>query len=85
MVISFKFLPSNDFLTVFPHIKSLENTFHSAVLCQGKPRITIYTNFEELESLTLHAKFEELLVLRKKILKGFYHIYGHPGLLGHDT
>ena len=33
----------------------------------------------------LHAKFQDhrLMVLEKKIFKGFYHIYEHGGHLGH--
>ena len=44
----------------------------------------MYRNFLELESLLLHAKFQDhrLLVLEQKIFKGFT-IYGHGSHLGH--
>ena len=43
----------------------------------------IYTNFVELESLMLHAKFQ-IMFLEKKILKVFT-IYGRGSHLGHVT
>ena len=46
------------------------------MVMQVQPRVIIYINFEELESLMLHAKFQDigLLVVEKEIFEGFYHI-----------
>ena len=44
---------------------------------QGQPRVIIYIHFVELEFSMLLAKFQNnrFLVLEKKILKVFYHIW----------
>ena len=41
----------------------------------GQPRVIIYINFVELESPMPSFKIIGLLVLEKKIFKGFYHIW----------
>ena len=55
---------------------------------QGHPGVMIYTNFVELLSLMLHAKFQNhrpsAWFWRRKFLKVFA-IYSHGGHLGHVT
>ena len=53
---------------------------------QGYSRVTIYTNFEELHSLMLHAKFQNHRPSgsEEDFLKVFA-IYSHGGHLGHVT
>ena len=49
--INCRFCPSNDILTIF----SIQ--MHGHEIGQGHPSVMIYTNFVDLRSLMLHAKF----------------------------
>ena len=52
--INCKFCPSNDILTIF----SIKMHGRCREIGQGHPRVMIYTNFVDLCSLMLHAKFQ---------------------------
>ena len=53
--INCKFCPSNDILTIFS-IQMHGQPCHE--IGQGHPSVMIYTNFVDLRSLMLHAKFQ---------------------------
>ena len=72
LVISWKFFPSNDFLTVSPI-----QTHKRRKIGQGQQKVIIYTNFLGLESPMMHVKFQDQ---GKKIT-----IYEHGGHLGPVT
>ena len=51
---------------------------------EGQPRVIIYINLVDLESLMLHLKIIRLLVMEKKNFKVFI-IYGQGSHPGHVT
>ena len=57
LVSCYKFSPSNDFVTVSP-FKCIGDPIRLYRNVQGQPRVIIYMNFVELESLMMHAKFQ---------------------------
>ena len=64
-------------MAVFRHagLNGLNPRFHHKDDGQGNPRVMIYIYFVELQTLMLHAKFQESrpLVL-EKIFKGFCYL-----------
>ena len=53
------FPPLNDFVTVSPFKYISDPICACCKIGQGQPRVIIYQNFVELESLMLHAKFQD--------------------------
>ena len=53
------FLPLNDFVTVFPIETNRRPNLTVPQKGQGQPRVIIYTNFVDLDSPMLHAKFQD--------------------------
>ena len=53
-----KFCPSNDILTIFSIQMHGRSKLTLPKIGQGHPSIMIYTNFADLRSLMLHAKFQ---------------------------
>ena len=58
-MLSYFFLPLNDFVTVFPNQTHNRPNLTCRKIGQGQSRVIIYTNFVELDSPMLHAKFQD--------------------------
>ena len=85
--VSFFFFPLNDFLTVFPHIKSIrDQIWPCCKIGQGQLRVIIWTNYDGPESPMLHTKPEDHWPFgsREDFLRVFT-IYERGGHLGHVT
>ena len=62
LIISCKFFPLNDFVTVFPiqpHTILGDQILTCLKLGHGQPKVIIYKYFVECESLVLQAKFQD--------------------------
>ena len=87
LVICCKFLPLNDFLTLFPYKSIRDQIWPFGKIGQGQPRVIIWTNYDGLKTPMLHTKPQGHLPFgsREEDFWRVFTIYGHGGHLGHVT
>ena len=72
LVICCKFSLLNNFVTIFLIQTVRRPNLTLTLICQGQPRVIIYIKFVELESLMLHAKFQDHRIsCFEEVFKGF--------------
>ena len=82
-----KFLPLNDFLTVFPYKSIRDQIWPCRKVGQGQPRVIIWTNYDGPKASMLHTKPQGHWPFGsgEEDFWRVFTIYGHRGLLGHVT
>ena len=89
LVICCKFLPLNDFLTVFPPYKSIrDQIWPCCKIGQGQPRVIIWIKYDwpRVPNATYQATMSlAFWFWRRKYLKGFLPYMARGGHLGHVT
>ena len=87
LVICCKFLPLNDFLTVFPYKSIWDQIWPCCKISKGQPRVIFWKNYDGPESPVIHTKSQghwPFGSVEEDFWRVFI-IYGRFGHLGHVT
>ena len=86
LVICCKFLPLNDFLTVFPYKSKRDQIWHCHKIGQGQPKVIIWTNSDGPKAPMLHTKAQGHWPFGSgEDFWRVFTIYGRGAHLGHVT